>query len=450
MRKVSALVAVPLLVLASCKASDDTKESSVSQDTVVSDTTVAGTTGDTTGSSEFVSTDNRAPGVSDTSIKIGVEYMFFTEEIKKSLRSWHGDYRAMFEAVIDQVNQEGGVHGRTLDPVFYQIDLGVDGVDDAACTALTEDTEVFVVLGYFSSGDQAMCFLDTHETAVVGGSQNDELRAQAKAPWFTAETQGGDAEGDALRALIAGGVLNGTVGVIGTSGDVSYYESTSRPMLDEAGIDIVSEAFVEIGTGDTAADQAAVSTALEGAKAAGVEIILFVGPGVSTTGLDELVKTDWRPAIRFTSRGSIGMFDGDATRDRSILEGAYSAGAFDHADVYLEMTDEPTVWCVDALRSHGIELAEREGWTFESGLGKTWTAAQAVCTQVQLLMALLEKAGPNLDYGTFQHAGETLGEVYLFGDPNPYFYGPGSSVDGDPTLSLYEWDPATNRWVISD
>ena len=448
MRKIFACVGISMLTLVACKSSDESEGAGAS--TTDAPETSVETDGSSPDTTEFVSTDNRAPGVTDTSIKIGVEYMVFPEALKERLRTWHGDYRAMYEAAIDQVNAEGGIHGRILEPVFVEIQLSVDGADDAACTALTEDTQVFVAIGYFSNGDQAMCFLDTHETAVIGAQQTDELRAQAKAPWFTAETQGGDSEGDAIRSLVSADVLAGKVGVVGTSTDLEYYNATSKALLEDAGVSVVNEAFPELTGSDAAADQAALSTAIEGSRAAGAEVLLFVGTRAAAPALDELVKTDWRPALRFASRGSVGIFDGDSSRDRSVLEGAYSAGAFDHADTYLEMTDEPTKSCVSALQSRGIELVEKSGWTFESGIGKTWTAAQAACTQVQLLRAILDAAGPNLDYGTFQHAGENLGELYLFGDPNPRFYGPGASVDGDPTLSIYEWKPEMSQWAIVD
>ena len=45
-----------------------------------------------------MSTDKRAPGVTATSIKVGISYNFFTDSVKQQIHTWHGDYEAMYKA----------------------------------------------------------------------------------------------------------------------------------------------------------------------------------------------------------------------------------------------------------------------------------------------------------------------------------------------------------------
>ena len=90
----------------------------------------------------------------------------------------HGDYEAAYQALFDDINASGGIHGRTLEPVFAPINpVGTDGAD-AACVELTEDEDVFVVTGFFLD-DTVLCPLETHETAVVGGVQTPERLERA-------------------------------------------------------------------------------------------------------------------------------------------------------------------------------------------------------------------------------------------------------------------------------
>ena len=122
-------------------------------------------------------------------------------------------------------------------------------------------------------------------------------------------------------------------------------------------------------------------------------------------------------------------------------------GTADNSNTYLTDTDEPTKGCLDFLRAAGIELADKATWTFEGGVGKTWVSSSLVCRNMQLLTAILTKAGTNLDFGSFKHAGETLGEIYLYGSLEPFMYGPGSATDGDPGQVEFEFVLAKNSFM---
>ena len=50
---------------------------------------------------------------------------------------------------FDTVNEAGGINGRTLEPVFTPIVPASADQGTAACTALTDDDSVFVVLGNY-------------------------------------------------------------------------------------------------------------------------------------------------------------------------------------------------------------------------------------------------------------------------------------------------------------
>jgi hypothetical protein len=446
MRKLAALAAVSLVAMVGCKSSDDTKSTDAPSATTAANTGSTTASSGSTGTTEFVSTDNRAPGVTADSIKIGISYNFFSDDVKKQLHTWHGDYEAMYKALIDDVNANGGVNGRKLDAVYVPIQLGVDGADDAACTQLTVDNKVFVAINA-SGGDAVLCYIDTHETATVGGQQTPERRAAAKAPWFAAEA-GGDAEGDAVTAFVDNGDLQGTVAVLGTQDDQKNYDSTFKATLTAGGVNVVDTAFIDTSSGDTNVVNPLVDAVIQRFSSEGVDQLLIIGGGVAANYLPRAALAGFQPALRVSFLGSVGSYGGDAAADHSVLAGAKGYGNFDPADSYLEMTDEPTKHCVDVAKAAGIQLVERKDWTFDSGIGKTYVGLAVACKNVELLVALLEKAGPNLDYGTLQHAGDTLGDIYLFGDTKPFHYGPGNSADGDQAMYPFVWDDSQNAMII--
>src|SRR4030095_9995810 len=158
-------------LLVGCTAGDD----SASEDTSGSSGTTAGSTPAATGP---------APGVTDDSVTIGVTYVDLAS-IGEVVNISHGDYEVAYQALCDQINADGGMHARTIHP-------GVRGTTQtqtqsaaAACVQLTEYDDAFIVMGFFL-GESVTCVLNTHETAVIGGSMTPELLAQAQAPWYTA------------------------------------------------------------------------------------------------------------------------------------------------------------------------------------------------------------------------------------------------------------------------
>ena len=71
-------------------------------------------------------------------------------------------------------------------PVFAPINpLGTAPAQEA-CVKLTEDEKVFAAIGFFH-GDAPLCYVEQHDTPVLGGTRRPTYLKRAKAPWFTLE-----------------------------------------------------------------------------------------------------------------------------------------------------------------------------------------------------------------------------------------------------------------------
>ena len=113
------------------------------------------------GSSSSVELTDSYRGVTADSIKIGVlllDLVKLKETAGVELK-W-GDNEAQYHEAIDTVNENGGVLGRQLDPVFVFVDpLSETGYQEA-CVQLTEDEQVFAVIGFVRPASAALCYTE--------------------------------------------------------------------------------------------------------------------------------------------------------------------------------------------------------------------------------------------------------------------------------------------------
>lgn len=94
------------------------------------------------------------PGVTATTIAVGVPYTANGDAANAAIGAeglTAGDQKANNQAVIDEINAQGGVAGRKLVPVFHAYDATSSesraSQDQAACEAFTRDAKVLLVLG---------------------------------------------------------------------------------------------------------------------------------------------------------------------------------------------------------------------------------------------------------------------------------------------------------------
>lgn len=115
--------------------------------------------GDTDGDVELTAS---APGVTEDTIRIGLAIAGV------SAFSNAGDVVSRYRAAADEVNENGGIIGRQIEFVVEEWDSLDSAGLDAACIALTEDVEVFLVLLRLPAalGDPS-CFSDLGETITV-------------------------------------------------------------------------------------------------------------------------------------------------------------------------------------------------------------------------------------------------------------------------------------------
>lgn len=380
-------------------------------------------------------------GVSEDAISVGVVYADLeavTAVVDIDLD--HGSYRDAYQAVIDDVNAAGGVLGRRLEPVFRPVNPLLPEEADAACVELTEDREVFVVLGDMLD-DQPLCYTQLNDTAHVG-STLDQARVDASvAPWYSAFRQAEESVTAILEGFVERGVLDGVrVAVVGVLADQQLVEDVAVPTLTAAGIEPVAVDILGAAPVDQVESRSELELLIERHQLDDVELVVTIGQASVSypRGLEE-GPADFRPRIAATALGAMRAYIRDGTaRDLSVLEGAVAGNTAEQ----LLWWDDPAIQrCVDLVETfNGVTILDPA--TRAAGEPENIVSVAQACRNVSLFVALAEAAGTDLTNDTLAGAGAALGSFHVPGQGEADYATGGA--DGDVPLYYFEWDPAVD------
>lgn len=386
-----------------------------------------------------------APGVTEDSIKIGVTYVDL-EAVRDIIDLDHGDYEAIYSSLIKDVNEGGGIGGRTLEPVFAAVNpLGTESAD-AVCKQMVEEEKVFVTIGFFQA-DRVLCHVEKGNSAVLGGTMTPQLLEKAKAPWFTIEPSV-DLEIEAIREFEEADLFQEKFAVFGVNTDEALITDAIQPALEEFGVTPVDVGILEVDTADPAAAVTGTLAMIDRFRAAGATQVLVAGQA-AVTWADALQQTDYRPATLFPNGVVIGSYLNDtAGKDLSILEGAVSADIYGgRVNQYSEANMQ---LCVGALKARGIDIPEPTNSPVPSGTPDPFTGALIACKTMTLLKGLLTNVEGDLNYETFRNAANVMGDLPMPASDRPYRYGDPPQADGDAPVSLFRFDPPSKVFVRID
>ncbi len=405
------------LVVAGCTAGDSTDSGDSATATTQAGPTATGP----------------APGVTDDAVDIGVTYVDAAALEAVGLTYDLGDYEAVYQALFDAINAEGGIHGRELRPVLAPVDPATQQSVDEACVQLTEDADVFLVIGFFLT-DAVLCPVATHETAVLGGEMTTERVDQAQAPWLT-WTPDGDQPEAVLRALDEAGELDGRVAVYANARDEAQVDDLVVPTLEELGVDVV-EVGIETGD-DIPAQEAANQTISERFQAAGADTLVLVGQSGQDWPSFRETDTSYRPQLLFLDGQALNSFtSNEGSTDLSVVDGSLAGGGYGPDQARYDEAEMQA--CLGVLADAGVDVPAPEDVAADPS-NQPYQAAFQACADLAVLRAWFEAAGEDLNYGTLAAATEGL-EVSVPGDPTSRTFGPPPDADGNPAAYLFEWD----------
>ena len=249
------------------------------------------------------STPTAANGVTKDEIKIGITYPDL-EAIRSVTNTNHGDYEKSYRAVIDDLNKQGGINGRKVVPVFAAINpLGTAPAQEA-CIKLTEDEKVFAAMSFFNA-DAPLCFVQSHDTPILGGQTTPTNLGHAKAPWATLES-GAELGPRQIDALVKAGALKGKLGIVAIADEEqSQLKDVVLPALKQHKLSGTT-AIIDAPSSDPVLNVQQATTIMERFKSDGVKTVLLVG-GAVTAVVNALSKSDYRPKLAATNAAEPGV-----------------------------------------------------------------------------------------------------------------------------------------------
>jgi ABC-type branched-subunit amino acid transport system substrate-binding protein len=419
-------------------------------DNASSTTTTAGgattTGGDTTTTAGALTDSFR--GVTSTEIKIGIATVDF-----KCLTDQHfvdfnqGDTQKIANALIDDINANGGVLGRNIVPVYKEIcPLDANGTSDA-CTSFTDDEQVFAVLGIYdpppSDGSNQLCMAQDHETILI-----DELTTKAivdQAPPGLLLTPGilPERRLDATLALMEKeGTLDGkTVALLADQNTQASAEEAVTAAATSMGIQQGSTAVLTISDTDTAQAQAQLDSFIEKWKGEGVNALVMSGLLVSAKQFVEKIRTAIPDMLLITDDSSTGEQAVDEHKSGVVpnpYEGMLSLAGLSDQETF---ETGPVQTCVKTYEdaTGDTVVAPKDIAAGADGIRVlTYAGIQDRCNELTMLKLIAEKAGADLTNDSWVAAVNDYGPIVLPTTATASLHE--GKYDADDGFRLAAWD----------
>lgn len=392
-------------------------------------------------------------GVTSTTIKLGITWVDLStvEQFVHGLNE--GNYTAAYQAVINDINKHGGINGRKIQPYFEGVVPVGSAAPQAACTALTQDDQVFAVTGFFQ-GNDPLCYVSLHSTPVIGGSMTTQQLAQAKVAWFTPTPIQNVLEPAVATAAAKQGLFKGKkVAVVAQSDAPPGVMSSVLTALKKNGVKPVATATILVNASDlNASQQSIVNVIAPKFQSAGANTVVAVG-NAGQSWPTAMANQSYQPKLVATSYSALSTY---ADTSGKGIDGAFT-GYTKPANVgsrSIGWSDPALQRCVRLVKAGGQPVSSP--LTNPDAAHLTYVAVVAACQNLTLFTAIAKHAGKNLNDATFLRSGNTLGPVNIPGQGTGVFSKAtpagvfSRSICTTTTLRPRSWSPVRRRPALSD
>ena len=339
-------------------------------------------------------------GVTETSITLGIPAVDVEQlQALGLLAGIELDEMAAWESAMANVNDRGGVAGRTLEAVYsIYLPLGVAQAD-AACVELVQDNEIFAAVGTLIVPESALCYTELNGTPFVGvGTITEQIADRSIEAVLTT-----DASAERLRIGMidlaeSEGALQRPVAVHGD--ERGAIESAVRE-LQSRGANVVSISTVSAPETDVQARVAEYEGIFERWRSDGAEVVINVGTTLDI--LSAMGRQEFYIDVYTAESGAFNYQpdeerEYEALRHVTTVSGAPGPGE-DHG---------PTVACHDAFNTRYPDM------NLTDHPDQTWIVGVS-CAVVEIFAAVAAAAGPELTHESFAASAGGVGVIDLPG-----------------------------------
>ena len=379
-----------------------------------------------------------APGVTETEIHLGFLGIDFDTLRDLGLVDIdRGDYQRVVDAFVDDLNERGGIHGRTVVAHIEEVSPVDLLAADAACLRLTEDVEVFAVIGSLlgPASTANLCFTRDHDTIMIGASPTPDERAQATAPWISTVIGPRRHLPAALRLMADADLFGDTVGLAYDETESDKAETLVLPALSDLGIE-VAKIFVQATQGGDAIEGAAEwQTYSEVISTEGIDTMVMMEV-TANFGLQQLIANGYEGRLLVIDTISIiGSIGSGAAVELEQLAGIIGTGWLDSPEAWEQ---EITQHCVGIFEAANPDITVVPADLVGDDEPDYSTSIAPLCNQFRIFEMAAHNAGPLLTQETFTNGAAEIGAIELVGSGEG-FLGPGV-FDAASSLRLIEFD----------
>lgn len=383
-------------------------------------------------------------GVTATTIRVGVPYIGVGAGVLRTLGVDinYGSFPDAFNALVDNVNAHGGINGRKIVPYIVAVTPVGTAPAATACTQLTEDDSVFVVLAPL----EATCYLE-HNVAVVG-SIYPSGHSPTAAQDFSPTPPPAAFDPLELSAMDKQGVFKHKKVAIfgGEPGDESEL-AVVQSALAKLRVQVVTTAVDTAPQGDQAAETAQIGPIAQRFQSEGVTEVVAVGTGAAVwpgglSNIQSSYNPPWVATVETDFNGAVGSGDTAAYLSNVVTSTALPPPA----EIWNNAGTQECVHIIkkaypsDGIRAFNASLPESE---------QTWTSVEIACSDMALFEDIAKAAGKNLTVSSFVHAGYGLSNVMLPGGNVPVSFAPNRPFGLGPVYMAH-YDAVTKSVVYAD
>ena len=344
-------------------------------------------------------------GVTEDTIYVGASMLDFAllQELGFTPAGW-GDQAGIWDALIDDLNDRGGINGRMVDIIseFYS---PIDAADaERVCAILHQDNETFANLGGFvgPAGTADPCVTGTNNTVMVGGeiSSAEEL-AQANVAWFHTGPTSEFQTINLLNLLVQTGKADGAKVFTMGGAAAADEESFVIEQLEARNIEVVGSALIEALDGDTIAQDNELAVAFERFNASGANTLMVFGtPSASIRGAGAAGLTG-EIAIWSNDSGGLGNL-GATIVDKSIADGTLVSTGPTDEEIWNDQAFQDQ--CVAPVQERMPESDFRNPLEYAPEEDNWFNALRRYCHVLAIFETIATAAGPDLTPETFEAA----------------------------------------------
>jgi len=383
-------------------------------------------------------------GVTPTEIHVGVALVDFNC-IKPFVDGLRFNQDKVYQAFVDDVNQRGGINGRKLVATYKTYCPIQSAPALAACTSLTEDSDVFAVMGTLAdfSGDAQKCVTAQHKRVLLSQVVSQQEISQAPPGLFiTPEVTPERRAAIVLALLKSQHTLDGKkIAVLGEQVTEERVHKVIEPGLKALGLKLGTTAILSISGTDTTAAQSQLDSFIERWKTEDINALFMVGDQVSHTQFIQKVRAAL-PNLQLV--GDTDAFGGYAQDENTAgvkpnpYEGALTAEGLIGAQ-----QDQTANWKECAAIYHKETGKTVPGANNPPPLGggkydDTHGAVNDACEDITMFAAVATRAGKTLNDDTWQKTVNNYGSIPDMG----VVYGSlhQGKYDADDTFGLAAFD----------